>query len=177
MRWRPFSHNGTLYDLGHLHPRIISYLQPAKGTRPPHCYRVEVIFSLHCFTRSMEGETPDQALLYGDDRETRIFDFERYSLSHRLPAIVGSLMTRKCFHTDKGNFLTVEIIDDQGNKVDYEIYFAASKSAKPGIVTVYLQSAYTRDTAHGKNRPQKKPISFAVILFNTLNRIPIRVPQ
>jgi hypothetical protein len=86
-------------------------------------------------------------------------------------------MTRKCFHTGRGNFFTVEIIDNQGNRIRYEIYFTASKSSKPGLLTLYVQSAYERDTAHQANRPQMKPIKFPIILFNTLNKLPIIVPK
>ncbi len=140
-------------------------------------YNVEVIFSLHCFTRGMEKETPDAALLYRDSRETRIFDFKRYALSHRLPTIIDGLMTCKCFHTERGNFFTIEIIDEQGIKTGYEIYFTASKSSKAGVVNLFVQSAYARDSAHKSNRPRKKSIAFAVILYNTLNKIPIKVPK
>lgn len=177
MRWAPFSHDGKLYDLCHLHPKAVTYLQPAKGTNPPRTYRVEVIFSLHCFTRGTENEALDAALLYSDGRETRIFDFGRYAHSHRLPAIIDGLMTCKCFHAGRDNFFTVEILDDEGNRIEYEVYFTASKSSKPGIVTIYVQSAYARDTAHRANRPQRKPISSPIILFNTLNKIPIKIPQ
>ncbi len=152
-------------------------MQPAKGSNPPRGYRVEVIFSLHCFTRGMENETPATALLYSDSRETRIFDFGRYELSQRLPGIIANLMTCKCFHTGRGNFFTIEILHDQGARVDYEIYFTASKSSKAGIVNLYVQSAYARDPSHRGNRPRMKPISFPVILYNTLNKIPIVAPK
>src|SRR5712691_5201902 len=174
MRWTPFSHGGKQYDLAHLHPKTVSYLQPAKGTSPPRGYKVDVIFSHHCFTRGTENETPDPALLYSDGRETRIFDFRRYELSHRLPAIVDGLMTCRCFHAERGNFFTIEIIDDQGNKIDYEVYFTASKSSKGGVIILYVQSAYIRDSAHRANRPQRKAIGFSVILYNTLNKIAIK---
>ncbi len=42
---------------------------------------------------------------YGDHRETRIFDFQRYELSKRLPAILETLAQRKCYHTGKGGRL------------------------------------------------------------------------
>ena len=177
MRWATFSHEGKQFELCHLHPKTVSYMQPAKGTSPPRVYKVEVIFSMHCFTRGIENETPDAALLYSDSRETRIFDFKRYALSHRLPAIVDTLMTRQCFHTERGNFFTIEITNEQGDTTEYEIYFTASKAAKAGVINLFVQSAYSRDSAHKSNRPQRKPIGFAVILYNTLNKIPIKVPK
>lgn len=114
MRWPTFNHDGAQYDLGHLHPKAITYFQPARGTNPPRCYNVDLIYSLHCFTKGMEGENPDPDLLYSDNRQTRIFDFRRYELSRQLPAIIESLMTCKCFHTGRGNFFTIKILDAQG---------------------------------------------------------------
>jgi len=172
LRWAAFSHDGKTYDLAHLHPKTVTFFQSAKGTNPPRGYKVDLIYSLHCFTRGMEGETPDPQLLYSDDRETRIFDFRRYELSNRLPAIIEGLMTCKCFHADRGNFFTIKMVDEEGKQVDYEIYFTVSKSSKPGTINLFVQSAYTRDK--GKRARQQKPISFSVILFNTLNKIAIR---
>jgi hypothetical protein len=64
VHWKAFKHGDKEYDLCHLHPKTVSYMQPAKGINPPRYYKVDVIFSLHCFTRGMEGETPDPELLY-----------------------------------------------------------------------------------------------------------------
>jgi hypothetical protein len=177
VRWIAFSFEEKKYSLDHLHPKTVTYVQPAKGINPPRRYRVEVIFSLHCFTRSMENETPDSALLYGDNRETRIFDFGRYELSQNLPAIIEGLMARKCFHTGHGNFFTVSVLDGQGNKIEYEVYFTVSKSTKRRVINLYVQSAYKRDTDHRGNRPAPRPIGFSVILFNTLNKVPIMAPK
>jgi hypothetical protein len=137
------------------------------------------LFSLHCFTRSGEGETVDAGMRYSDHRERRIFDFRRYDLSLQLPAIVKSLKTCKCFHTEHGNFFTVSIVDEAGDKVDYEINFTVSKSSKAGIINLFIQSAYPRDAAYSSSRPRKhpKPIGFPVILHNVLNKIPIKAPK
>lgn len=177
MRWMPFQYDGTEYDLQHLHPRTVVYTQPEKGANPPRNYTVDVIFSLHCFTRGLENENSDPGLLYSDSRETRIFDLRRYELSKRLPGIIANLTICKCFHTGRGNFFTIKILDDICVPVEYEIYFTASKSPKAGIVNLYVQSAYARDVSHRGNRPRMKPISFSVILYNTLHKIPIIVPK
>ncbi len=126
----------------------------------------------------MHGETPDPGLLYSDSRETRIFDFRRYDLSRHLPAIIESLITCKCFHAGRGNFFTVRVLDEHGNKVDYEIYFTVSRSSRQGAVNLYIQSAYARDAEHRSNKPRisPRPVRFSVILFNTLNRKPIKAP-
>ena len=179
MQWDPFEFDGKSYDLSHLHPCVHSYVQPAKGTNLPRCYKAEILFSLHCFTRGGEGETVDAGMQYSDHRENRVLDFRRYNLSLQLPAIVKSLMTRKCFHTERGNVFTVSIVDEGGDKVDYEIYFTVSKSSKAGIINLFIQSAYPRDAAYSSSRPRKhpKPIGFPVIVYNVLNRIPIKAPK
>jgi hypothetical protein len=155
----------------------VVYRQAAAGGKPEREYKVDVLFSMHCFTRGIkDGENPDAALLYGDSRECRVFDFRRYALSKHLPAIVEGLHRRKCHHSGKGNFFVVEILTEEGEKVDYEIFFEASRSSKKGVVNLYVQSAYVRDVEHLDNRPKKKPIGFTVILFNTLNNKPIKIP-
>jgi hypothetical protein len=176
MRWRAFEYNGKVYPLSHLHPRTITYRQPAKGDNPERIYTVNVEFGLHCFTRSISSEQePAPPLLYGDSREQREFDFKRYELSKLLPSIVETLPDRKCFHTERGNFFCVEMVDDQGARVEYDVFFEASKSSKAGL-NLFLQSAYMRDALHKANRPRRKPIRFFVILFNTLKCRPIKPP-
>ena len=100
MQWRAFRYGEDTYDLRHLHPRTITYVQEAKGHKPARTYTADVHFSMNCFTRGVKpGQIPDPALLYSDDREVRIFDANRWRLSHNLPGIVEGLMGRKCFHT------------------------------------------------------------------------------
>ena len=176
--WKPFEFQGTFYDLTHLHPKTITYRQPATEEKPERTYTVDVLFGLHCFTRGIkEGEKPNESLLYRDSRECRVFDCQRYVLSKQLPAIVEGLPLRKCYHSGKGNFFVVEIITQDGNRQNYEIYFKASPASKKGVVNIYVQSAYVRDATHAGNRPHKKPIHFHVILFNTLTHKPINIPQ
>jgi hypothetical protein len=140
---------------------------------------VDIIFSLHCFTRGFQpDEEPEAALLYGDARETRIFDFKRYELSKRLPEIIKDLPRRKCYHTGKGNFFSVEIVNAEDRSfIEYDIFLAASRSTRKGIINLYVQSACVRDMEHGSNRPHEKPIGFYIILSNTLNKRPIRPPK
>ena len=177
--WQPFNFEGTSYSLDHLHPRRMGFEQPATGNAPTRQFQVQVIFSLHCFTRNLEdGEpAPVKAMSYSDSRETRIFDFTRYELSKQLPAIVQQLQGRKCFHSGKGNYFVIELVSDAGEQNEYEVYFDASRSSERGVINLFVQSAYIRDKAHTGNRPRKKPIKFDIILFNTLHGRPIRMPE
>ena len=176
MYWRPFIFGGREYDLSHLHPRTNRYEQPAKGDKPARAYTVDVIFSLHCFTRGLfDHETLNDGMCYGDDRETRRFDFERYELSKQLPGIIEELGTRKCFHTGHDNFFSVALVDANGQPFEYDIFFTASRaSRKKGVVNLYVQSAYKRDAAHGNRPRMTSPIGFYVILYNVLNKRPIK---
>lgn len=175
--WRPFNHQGKVYDLTHLHPRTVVYEQAAKGDKPSHRYTVEVIFGLHCFTRRIEvANPPDAALIYADNREPRVFDFRRYQLSRLLPDIIEDLPHGKCYHTGKGNFFSIEITEENGQRVEYNVFFAASRSSRKGVINLFVQSAYIRDPQFAMNRPDKRPIGFYVILFNTLNNRLIKPP-
>ena len=178
MQWKPFQFSGKVYDLAHLHPRSVTYEQPAKGDAPARAFRVDAIFGLRCFTRGRDQKVPQEnALLYGDDREIRVFDFVRHELSKRLPEIIERLPQRKCYHTGKGNFFSVEIVRGDGRVVEYDIFFVATRSSARGKINLYVQSAYVRDAEHASNRPDRKPIGSYLILFNTQNNKPINVPK
>jgi hypothetical protein len=179
VKWRPFTYGPDTFDLCHLHPRTIVYTQQTKGEIPERTYTVEVAFSLHCFTRGIKGgESIDPALCYSDHRETRVFDCGRWQLSHQLPGIIADLARRKCYHTGRGNFFTVEVIDRSGKKVDYEVFFTAYRrsSGRTTVLNLLVQSAYVRDPAHS-NRPHAKPIRLTVILYNISTGKVITIPK
>jgi hypothetical protein len=164
--WRPFLYAGTTYDLGHLDPRAIEFVVPAKGDKPAVVYNVDVTFGTHCFTRGIRPEEPhDRALEYRDGRELRVFDFRRFALSKALPNVVETLIGRKCMHGDRRNFLTIAATDERGTVVDYDIFFTVSKSSKKGRLNLFVQSAYV-----GATLPAPRPIRFEIILYNTLNQ-------
>jgi hypothetical protein len=164
-------YDGLNYDLSHLHPRTLQFERPAQGDKPAVIFTVDVIFSLHCFTHELPSSAYDRKLVYSDDRETRLFDFERLELSKRLPKIVETLAQRKCFHTGYGNFVTVEVVREDGATVNYHVFFTASKSDRKRRVNLYIQSAYVPSKKVGISG---KPIRFLVILHNTLNKLSIK---
>jgi hypothetical protein len=177
--WRTFVHDGQVYDLSHLHPQQLNFTQAAKGDQPAREYEVQLVYGLHCFTRSRQVEIgSDDSLAYSDSRETRQFDFGRYECSKQLPAIVQALPTSPCYHTGHGNFFTVKLFNASiGEEETYEVYFKVSRSStRPARLILFVQSAYVRDRAH-TNPPSRKKINFFVILHNTLHRKPITPPQ
>ncbi len=178
MDWTSFEYEEKTYDLSHLNTFEMCCVQAAKGGKPERHYHFKVTFSVHCFTRGQKhDEAVEPELLYRDSRETRIFDFRRYALSKRLPDIVKELgQTRKCFHTGKGNYFTVDVQNQDGSVEEYDVYFKVSRSGK-GKLSLFVQSAYIRDQNHKGNRPKKKPISFMVIAYNTQLGKSIKAPK
>lgn len=167
MKWQPFTYQGKTYNLSHVHAFDWQYTAPATDKRPECTYKIAVQFSMHTFTRGvMVGEMVNPALLYRDSREERVFDFVRYELSRQLPDIVQQLGERICYHTHHGTFFTVEIVSPDGVAQDYEVYFKLSRSSRRGWLTLYVQSAYVRDSNYRSTQPKRRKIGFQVIAYN-----------
>ena len=166
MQWQEFSYQGNVYNLDHLHPFSFDLVVPAQGDKPALSYRINVIFSLHCFTRdSQKGEAIPAELAYSDDRETRIFDFDRHRQSATLPQIVQSLADRPCYHDRHGNFYVIEVVDQDGTKRFYSVFFTLTKAGKKAGLNLFISTAHVRD-----ERPYArslKPIKFRVLVYNT----------
>lgn len=175
--WEVFKYQGVEYDLTHLHPCRLQYIQLEKSGQPERTYTVEVCYSLHCFSKTL-SIAADPRLNYSDARETRTFDLERYELSKQLPQIIQGLSSKRCMHTGKGNFFVVEVVTSSGAKEDYEVYFDVQNSSAKGVIArLFVQSAYVRDERHINRLATTKKISFFVILNNKQAGKPIRMPQ
>lgn len=133
---------------------------------------MQVGFGLHCFTRDCLP-TDFEAWKYRDDREVRTFDFDRYELSKGLRQIIESMVTRQCRFAKHDNYASIEIVDDDGQKSEYGIFFSIRKlkpsdrldpplePPQPQLLLV-VQSAYRLDP----DKPQ--PYSNEKIHFNSL---------
>ncbi len=112
-------------------------------------------------------------MVYADARHVRVFDFRRYELSKMLPKIVEGLPKRKCRTGDrnKGNFFTVEVVEDGGKNFDYDVFFMVSKASEKGYLNLFIQSAYIRERS---TLGHSTAISFLIILHKVLNKIPIK---
>ncbi len=177
-KWNKFSYKGKVYSLEHLHPFEFKFLQKATKGKEEKEYIFEVYFSNHCFTRGIEKEEAvDKDLLFKTQKETRIISFGRYELSKNLPKIIKDLENRKCYHTNHFSFFTVEIIDENNNKIDYEIYFDVKK-VKKNRLKLYVRSAYVRTESYQCGQPKrKKAIKFEIIAYNTFVKKPIKPAQ
>jgi hypothetical protein len=164
IKFPAFTHAGTVYDLSHLDPSVVQYVQPGTGEDAAKVYNVNVIYTQHCFTRDIPHGDYDKALTCKDGREVRLFDVSRWELSKRLPGIVRALTERPCRHANENNFVTVEAITGDGDVVEYDIFFVASKAMRPGFINLIIQSAYIRE-----QKQTGKRVSFLNILFSVVS--------
>jgi hypothetical protein len=164
VKWQPFKLGKVVFDLSHLDPFVFDLVVAPKDDKPVLTYSINVEFSMHCFTRdAIRGEVYTTELEFRDGRERRLFSAERYYLSKRLPEIIRTVAQRKCYHARDGNFLTVEIIDDQGIAAEYSVFFKVARRTGRNQLTLYVQTAYVR----GKIPvPERRPIQFRLIAFN-----------
>lgn len=180
-KYSPFT-----FSLEHLNAFYTEYFEPAKGEKPGRKYRCLVEFGTHCFTRSLNSNKNenlsdyDPSLhYYEENRETRIFCLERYILSLDLPRILKEeIYKNKCFFTSANDkFLRISKKKQNGEFANYEIYFSLKKS-KNCDVHIFVNSAYIRssDYQSRNNGLRRKPISFFVLLDNTINNKRIKRP-
>lgn len=165
MKWKAFTHEKTVYDFGHLDPFEYDLVVPEKDDKPEQRYRLNVTFSMHCFTRdARKGEQIPAELAYSDSRETRFFEFDRYEQSKGLAKIVRTLGERKCHHDKHGNFYVFEVVDADGRKQYYSVFFTLSKAGKKAGLNLYITTAHMRPAQpYAKN---VKPVRFSVIVHN-----------
>jgi len=133
VQWKEFVYQGKTYDLSHLHPFEVHFERPAQDSKPPVKFRVEVHFSLHCFSRRLGDEGYDKNLIYPCVSEVRLFDLYRYELSRRLPDILRGLPNRQIRQTGHGNYICVEVITETGARVEYDVFFKVGCEGPVGI--------------------------------------------
>jgi hypothetical protein len=176
MKWLPFKHGGKVYDLSHLYPCTLEYNRPGEGNKQAEVYKVEVTYTLHCFSRELKpDETCGDDLMYTDGYERRVFDFRRFELSKLLPGIIQTLPDRKPYHNNnRRNYFTVEVVVENGSTVEYDIFFKVKKKAKSRLEMI-VETAFVRDPGYDSTRPNGKPIRFWIILHNTMNNKKISI--
>jgi hypothetical protein len=86
----------------------------------------------------------------------------------RLADVLRNIGSRRCFHTGRGNFFTVEVVDEDGVRIDYSIYFKVSRGgpSRAGLV-LFVESAYVRENIPLRRPRPRKPIRFSIIAYNT----------
>ena len=131
---------------------------------------IVVLFSNHCFTRSLRAyESVDDALIVMDGNEKRVFDQERYLLSRQfLPRVIWELPKRHILVADpaRPNFVTFEIpaAAPGADPQRYAVFFEVKKdSTRPKRMLLRVQSAYILDKPH-KRLLRAGKMRFQVIL-------------
>lgn len=184
LKFKPFTLDQQTYNLSHLNAFYTEFVQVATKSQSEKRYRCLIEFGTHCFTKSPnvhKGETLanfDNSLHYVTDKEIRLFCPERYQLSLKLPEILRNLDKHKCYFTSANDkFLTISIQNQQGEMVDYEIYFSLKKS-KTCDVHIFINSAYLRSLDYRSNKTmlRRKPVSLFVLLHNTITNKRIKRP-
>jgi hypothetical protein len=165
MNWHAFTLHDQHYDLSHLDGFAYDLTIPAKDDKPEQVYRLNVTFSIHCFTRSARAdEVIERNVAYRDSRETRIFDVDRYQQSKRLREMLETLADKKCYHDKHGNYYVFEVEDKAGVKGYYSVFFTVSKAGRKEGLNLYVTTAHVRpEPPGGKN---VKPVRFSVIVRN-----------
>ena len=164
--------NGNAYAMDHLHPLLWEVTIPAKAPNPERNLKIVVSYSMHCFTRkAFAGEIVAADARYSDNRETRIFDSERWALSKQLSSIIADLGKRRCLHSGREEFITVDMVEG-GRKFEYAVFFTVTKANKTAgaDLNLFINSAHERIDALN----YKKPIKFFNILLNRFLGKPIQ---
>lgn len=142
----PVRIQGETLHLSHLEPFTLE-VESDKAPRP---LRVSVMFSNHCFTRSLppDGSNPEGLpVLDADKPRPRLFCPTRYQLTHDLPSIVRNLSNpqAKVQQTkERRNWVySITISNPSG---PYHVFFEIRKTPKPHRrqqdLNMFVESAY-----------------------------------
>lgn len=167
MSFKRFIYDGvTRHDLQHLHPFTFRVIRPAVSNHPESFIEVHATFSWHCYTRTPDNEEQAYRIISG--REIRCFCPDRYTYSFQLPEIIAGLSERKVFQTGQSNFVTIEFIEENGTRLEYEVYFQVSKIGRKTPLKLFVESGYVRRANNRKNKPKRRQqaIRFRVLAHN-----------
>ena len=194
MQWKAIKEAGQItidgqdHVLRHLRDSEFPFEIAATSSYPEINAGMLVQYGSHCVSRGPgHGEQFDFAelgfdrLIVDENGVERCFSLDRYAWSMNLPAIIESLPAgRPCFFTNRGNWLSIEILDPLGRPQVYEVYFNLTWQSR-NFLRLYVESAYVRT---GENRVRgrgdvrrKDRIRGNVLLAKKLRREAIRRPR
>nr|WP_297531455.1 hypothetical protein [uncultured Roseateles sp.] len=167
---------GEAWDLSHLEPFAFR-VDPGLGFE----VIVVVVFSSHCFTRSLvrDGRARHEIPLdelFDDGREVRVLCEERLQLSQiRLPALIRKL--RSCAIQVAGedplNFMTSEGIDDGDvrHSRHYVVFFQVLRDLKRRRrLLLNVQSAYAKKLIRQRQRERRRVSLFKILKTTSLGQ-------
>ncbi|MFC3909720.1 hypothetical protein ACFORL_11630 [Legionella dresdenensis] len=161
MKWEELKAAGVIeidnqsFSLIHLQDKVYRYTIDAIGSHSQLFFEVLVQYSSHCITEGQKRHEPpiEKPDLYDDRHVPRVFSPERYKLSLLLPDVFTTFLMRTCYFTGYDNWLTIEIIDEQGVNRDYEIYFRVHQETSR-FLRLYVESAYVRSEENMSRKPK-----------------------
>lgn len=193
MDWNTIKANGQIevdshsYDLSHLEDARYHFTIPGNKTNDELKCELLVQYSSHCVSWGPKKNTAIDFSEHGEDRCViddkgihRCFCDKRYQLSKSLPDIFATFDTRSCLFTGFDNWMTIDIQDPSGQRIDYEIYFNLTRQSST-LLRVYVESAYTRDKEDINKRPKasrrKDKVRAKVLMAKKLRGESIRRPN
>jgi hypothetical protein len=123
--------SGTKHDLSHLKDVKHHFTIEASGKYPEISFSILVQYSSHCVTWGPKHGQEIDFTVHSENRRIiddkgvhRCFCETRHRLSFNLPAIFETLTERLCLFTGHENWLTIEILDPSGKRLEYEVKVA-----------------------------------------------------
>jgi hypothetical protein len=86
-------------------------------------------------------------------------------------------MNRDISHTGHQNYFTIVLQNNNGQNLEYEIYFEMQRDKTDKRLHLIVTSAFPRDPARIALRPKRNKVKFATILFNVQHNKPFRVQK
>ncbi|HGS4928096.1 TPA: heat-shock protein [Vibrio parahaemolyticus] len=158
-RWKAFKCGDQEFDLAHLDAQKITFTHPERNEH----YTLFFTISNHAFTRSIsEKEQVSKEQIYPYPKDPRVFDEERYTLSHYLPEIIETLPEQFCYHGGHSRYCSCKLKDDEGNDIYYQVVYRVWKNR--GKLRFHVESAYPLHERLGR----VKKVNFWVICHNLL---------
>ena len=150
--------NNQVFSLAHLQDRKYHFTIEASNNHPSCSFELLVQYSSHCISY---GPKSGQANRFTPaDIENAIVDHRgiprcfcetRYRHSLRLMDVFSNFLDRHCYFTGHENWMTFDLFDEQGKRVEYEIYFRLYRESGR-FLRLYVESAYVRQDS---NLPQR----------------------
>ncbi|WP_431050078.1 hypothetical protein [Roseateles sp. L2-2] len=175
-RFRNVVRGGKAWDLSHLDPFAFR-VDPGLGFE----VIVVVVFSSHCFTRSLvrdgraQHEIPSDEL-FDDGREVRVLCEERVKLSQlRLPALIRKLRSSaiQVAGEDPLNFMSSEAMDDSDvrDPRHYVVFFQVLRDLKRRRrLLLNVQSAYAKELIRQRQRERRRVSLFKILKTTSLGQ-------
>lgn len=179
--------DGIRLDLSHLQDTIYRFSIEATAQFPKIDFNVLVQYSSHCISWGPKRNEVIDFDLIGADRLVvddkgirRCFCDSRYQLSSNLPGVFETLIDRQCLFTGRENWLTVEILNSNGETEEYEVFFSITRQTSR-MLRIYVESAYVRDSENITNKQihlkRRDKVRAKVLLAKKLRGEPIRRPD